>query len=163
MFKLTDKKGFLRYDYKFGCKNLLKLFCKLKIDFKQVHPPDWILKNSALFGSYLAGVIDGDGDVRIKRPKYPQCCIRVHSRRRLFKLEESIKNFLKCGVSSITREKQNVFVGNTFNSRGCVTEFSLSSKNITFFREFVIRYIAINHKKELLERYIMKRRVATGI
>jgi hypothetical protein len=85
--------------YKFGCKNLLHLFKSLDIDFNDPpKPPSWIIEEEKYFGAYLAGIIDGDGNVEVKRPQYPQCMIRIYSSCKQEELIKSIKDHLTCSV-----------------------------------------------------------------
>jgi hypothetical protein len=121
--------GFDQFDYQFGCKNLLLLFKQLKLNFSQLIPNKFIIKNKKMFGAYLAGIIDGDGDVRLKRPQYPQCIIRITSSKKPIELMKNIKLILKCGINSSKHEQISTILNRTFNSSSYRTEFSVSPKN----------------------------------
>tara|TARA_Y100000310_G_scaffold339489_1_gene432309 strand:+ start:1253 stop:1693 length:441 start_codon:yes stop_codon:yes gene_type:complete len=74
--------------YGFGAKALIPLFNQLEIEFSDPpKPPKWIVDNNEFFGAYLAGVIDGDGSVVVKRQQYPQCLIRICSGSKAQKLQ----------------------------------------------------------------------------
>lgn len=162
-YKHINKEGFTSFCYHFGCKNLIDVFDEFEIDFKKVFPPDWVLKNSKLFGSYLAGVIDGDGDIRITRPKYPQCFVRISSQCKLDKLIDNIKIILNCGVNTRQRTLQSKIANRNVIGSVWVTEFKISCKNIDFFRRFVISKIALDHKRNKIREYINLKRVAAEI
>ena len=123
-------------------------------------PPNFISTDKALFGAYLAGIIDGDGNVRVKRKKYPQCAIRITSSSEQVLLTNLIKKFLNCSVSNTNVsderyfEKENRIIRGSWN----VLEFLISSKNFSFFLYYVLPYIKLRYKKEIIENFIKKKR-----
>ena len=136
-----------------GVKKLLNLFKSLDIKFSDPPiPPNWIIKDSNLFGSYLAGLIDGDGDVRIKRPKHPQCVIRISSYKPQFELAEKIRKMLKCKVSISKRIK---FIRHKWYS----LEFYVSKKNYAFIQKFVIPFIKLSYKADKIQNFINSKKI----
>jgi hypothetical protein len=140
--------------------NLLPLFNKLDINKNTV--PEWITSNQKLFCAYLAGVIDGDGDVCIKRPKYPQCRIKITSGYRLEYLEKLIERHLNCGCwiepivpsgKGLPKLKSKPKIA----YRHC---FYISPKNILIFKQFVYPHIQILHKRKTLEKFFKTRGVS---
>jgi hypothetical protein len=80
-----------------GVSRLLRYFSDMQLDFSDPpKPPDWVVNDIRLFGAYLAGIIDGDGSVRVKRPEYPQCLIKIISGKPQDILKVSIENMLNC-------------------------------------------------------------------
>lgn len=138
-----------------GVKSLLDKFEALDIySGEPLEPPCWAIKKSKFFGSYLAGVIDGDGSVAIKRPKYPQCSIRIFTSISPLTLSKLIEtkignstNIYK--IHTIATIKNRLIKGECF-----VLEFYLSKKNFIFFKKFVIPQISIDKKRDLLEKFI---------
>lgn len=161
---ITEYKHKLNH-FRFGCKNLLELFEKLDIFHKSpVSPPEWVLRKDSYFGAYLVGIIDGDGDVRVSRPKYPQLKIRISGSTIPNRLVSEIKRFLKCGAHSIIRTKTNSLRGRVFESTGSITEFAISKKNIDFIKDFVLPFISLEYKRRKIEDYVkVKRRAVPGI
>jgi hypothetical protein len=137
--------------------NLRDLLAKWKIDKKKLAP--WIGNSQRLFCAYLAGVIDGDGDVSIKRPQYPQCQVRITAGEELPELMKLIQRHLRCACGlqvaivstySLPRAKKKFGVA----YRHC---FYLSKKNLRVFKKFVLPYIQIKHKRQkLLDFYKMR-------
>ena len=141
-------------------KKLQHLFKELDICFSDPPiPPRWCIKNENFFGAYLAGVIDGDGDIRIKRKKYPQCVIRIVSGSKQTNLAENIKRLLKCSVSitkryrvSFFHQEKRLISGVSFS-----LEFLTSSKNFTFIKNYILPRINLLRKSSKLKDYITKR------
>ena len=77
--------------------SLLETFARLKIDKTKLAP--WIKNSRRFFCAYLAGVIDGDGDITIKRPQYPQCQVRITAGEELPELMNLIRQHLKCACN----------------------------------------------------------------
>ena len=149
----NKKTGYV--EFKFGAKKLLPIFDKLNIDFSDPpNPPNWCLKNIEYFGAYLAGVIDGDGDVRIKRPKYPQCAIRISSGSPQLNLQKAINQILNCSSNIIMVRKIRTLGKYTFLSTVYVLEFNVSRKNMDFIEVYVVPHLAMKHKKNKILSYI---------
>jgi len=133
---------------------LLPLFKELKIDKHTV--PSYILSDTKLFGAYLAGLIDGDGDVCIKRPKYPQCRIKITSEHKSHLLIDMIRKHMNSGAwiektyGYVTLPRGKVVKPNAF--RHC---FYLSPKNVQNFMKFVYPHIQIFHKKLIIEKFLL--------
>ncbi|MFH0875653.1 MAG: hypothetical protein V1859_06970 [archaeon] len=144
-----------KIEYKFGCNRLIPFFNQLNILFSEpLTPPTWIVPSKRLFGAYLAGVIDGDGDIRITRPKYPQCYIRITSKLKSSELLKVLSEFLSCSVKCNYHQKLNIFEGRQFIGKTYITEFRVSKKNFEFFKKFVYPHIVILHKKEKLRNFM---------
>ena len=117
-------------------------------------PPDWTLKDASLFGAYLAGIVDGDGDVRIKRKRYPQCEIRITSGSKQSILSYHIRKMLNCSACITYRERDKEIEGRKIHGHEYSLEFYVSSKNYEFIKENVVPRIRINYKKGKIENYI---------
>ncbi|MBT4539653.1 hypothetical protein HOI26_00295 [Candidatus Woesearchaeota archaeon] len=145
-------------EYKFGAKNLLPIFDKLKIDFSDPpKPPRWVLNNEQYFGAYLAGVIDGDGDVRIRRPKYPQCVLRITSGKPATELMDAIKQILNIGASQSISYNNSIYQGRRISGKSYRLEFCVSSKNSNFFKDYVAHNMALKYKRDRIINYISNR------
>lgn len=163
--KLFGIKGSIWVDKKrkstsftFGCKNLLDLFNYINIDFSDPpKPPKWIENDLSCFGAYLAGIIDGDGNVEIKRPKYPQCMIRIYSSEIQKELKAILLSNLKCGVCQYSSINHSILGGREINGIEYITQFYISPKNFAFFNNYVLRNIAIKRKRDKLYKYILGR------
>lgn len=96
--KIIERGKYWYYDV--TVTKFMKIFQTLHLVFSDPpKPPEWCVSSLDLFGAYLAGVIDGDGDIRIRRPAYPQCAIRISSGSYQIDLRDAIERKLKCGVS----------------------------------------------------------------
>jgi len=88
--------------YKIGTsiKRLIGELEALEVDFCGTSIPSWVADNPELFGAYLAGRIDGDGDVRIKgyKRRTPQCAIRIHDKTPQMELKSTIEKRLRLSV-----------------------------------------------------------------
>lgn len=163
--EIFNVKGAIWYDtkrsaveYTFGAKNLLPVFDQLEIDFSDPpKPPQWIIQHNAYFGAYLAGVIDGDGDVRIHRPSYPQCAIRITSGSPAIKLYNAIKKTMSIEASLYARITNSVYQGRKIEGNCYKIEFCVSPKNIDFFEKYIISHMAIERKRNKITGYIEKR------
>ena len=146
--------------FKFGITRLLNLFNELDIIFSDTpQPPLWVMKNSTFFGAYLAGIIDGDGDVRIKRPRYPQCAIRINSGSPANHLLSAIKSKLGIGASLSTNHRDTVYQGRRIIGRSHRLEFYVSSKNIDFFERYVLDHLAMGYKRKKIRDYVQVRKI----
>lgn len=148
-----------------GVKTLLEVFKNLDIRFEDPpKPPFWVIKNFNFFGAYLAGLIDGDGDVRIKRKKYPQCAIRIWSGHEQVELSRIIRNFFNCYVGLILQEKISLLDGRKIYGRGYAIEFYVSSKNYDFVEKFIIPNLALEYKRKKILSFLKQRiNAPTGI
>lgn len=102
----------------------------------------------------MAGVIDGDGDTRISRIKYPQGYIRIYSGHRIDKFINSIKRLLNCGVFIEKRVRIRKIGDYKFLSHCFTIEFQITYKNLNFFKKYVVDNLAIDYKREVIENYI---------
>jgi hypothetical protein len=133
--------------------SFLSLFEELDISFKDPpKPPNWA-KNE-LFGAYLAGLIDGDGDVRITRPKYPQCVIRISSSKKQADLKEFIEKIMNCKVSINNHFRETKIGERTIKGRWSTLEFYVSSRNKEFIMKYVLPNIALEYKKNKILEYV---------
>lgn len=100
-----------------------------------------------LAGAYLAGLIDGDGNINIKRNvqdrKIPQCLIRISSSEPLVEVKEIIMRFFNCKVHFAYAK----------TSKGVDTGFYLSQKNATLLQKYIYPHLAIPHKIAVLDRF----------
>ena len=63
--------------------------------------PAFIKSDYNIFTAYLAGIIDGDGHIKIKNNKdriIPQCLIRITADRPLMEIGDLIEKFYSCKV-----------------------------------------------------------------
>lgn len=163
--KIFPIKGTTWHDHKrnsiafqFGAKELLYLFSSLDIDFSDPpKPPLWILEKDSFFGAYLAGVIDGDGDVTLRRPKYPQCAIRITSGKPAVALRAAITNGLGSNVSQRCLHQRSNLNGRIINGTCDKLEFYVSPKNFSFFKNFIVPHIAIGRKRLKINQYLKTR------
>lgn len=155
------------FESKISANSLLETLDLLKISRSRNYfePPNWVNNSQSLFGAYLAGLIDGDGDIRVKREKYSQCAIRITSGHREFIILELIKRFLKCSAS-ITKRHRKIFYKNEnrfIDENWFELEFLVSSKNFDFILSHVLPYIKLNYKREKLSTFIKNKYAAGGI
>jgi hypothetical protein len=156
-YTYSDTSGRPYYLYRFGAKKIIPLFEKPKIALKGFIPPVHFLKNKKLFGAYLGGIIDGDGNVRISRPKYPQCYVRIFSSNYPKELIESIKSNLTCSVNYREVRKRGKIFGRIVNGVNRRLEFRVIPKNFDYFDKFIVPFIAIDYKRSKIIEYIEKR------
>lgn len=124
--------------------------------------PDNIKNSKKLFGAYLAGIIDGDGTVKIKHNKdrvIPQYVVKIASDCPLQEIKFLIGRYLTC---SVYFEYDHNKKGNGVN-----TCFYLSKKNVDSVKHIVYPHIELLHKKERLEKYFRlvnePARIRTGV
>lgn len=122
------------------CWNLFKNWNNGKI-------PEDIKNDKSLFGAYLAGLIDGDGYIKIKKDVadrlIPQCVVRIASGRPLEHIKSLIEEHVKCRVHFEFHKK----------SKGVNTNFYISKKSIQFVEEYVYPHLVMPHKLAALERF----------
>jgi len=100
-----------------------------------------------LFGGYLAGLIDGDGHIKIKHNKdriLPQCVVRISSDHPLTNLKESMKELFNCKIHHY-KDKRSACVD---------TCFYISNKNTKLFYKFVYPHITLPHKINKLDKFL---------
>jgi hypothetical protein len=141
------------FDAHTSINKLIKIFEKLEILPKELIIPSWTENNIRLFGPYLAGLIDGDGNIRIKRPKYPQCAIRIISEENPKKLKMLIIKLLKCGAHFARYRRESVIDGRMIIGNYYVLEFYATKKNVININKYILPYLSIRHKKDLLENF----------
>ena len=120
-------------------------------------PPKWIVENDKFFGAYLAGLIDGDGNVRVKRKKYPQCAIRIISGSPQYELRDALVNKMNCAVNIIKKPRDVIFKNRRIISTSYDLEFLVSPKNFEFLVDDVVHMISLERKRKVIEKYIKKR------
>lgn len=131
--------------YEFGTSiNQLRSFFK-PLENGEIYP---IMKrNPELFGAYLAGIIDGDGHVQKKNNKdrkIPQMRIEICGPNPLFEIKEGIERFTRSKVNFIKNKGENSYD----------TYFYVTGKNRYFLENFVIPHLALDYKKENLQKYL---------
>lgn len=152
IWKMNDRDSYIAH---ISVNSILHVFENFSIKFGDPPtPPAWMKTNISFFGPYLAGVIDGDGDIRIRRPKYPQLAIRITSGKHPGVLTDSIRSILNCGVSISRQERYSVLQGRHIHGKCHVLEFVVSHKNIELFKKFVLPHILIPHKKSRIEQFM---------
>jgi RNA recognition motif-containing protein len=125
-----------------GVKKLLPLFKELDIKFSDPQiPPNWTLSTIQFFGAYLAGVIDGDGNINVRKRRN-KCVITIFSKNKPVHLLEAIKTMFSCGGHI------------SFKNRCYHTQFEISRKNYQFVKNFILPHLAIMRKREKLENFI---------
>lgn len=126
-------------------KELMPIFSSLDIRFGDPPiPPIWALDKPEFFGAYLAGVIDGDGHIKLRRPKYPQCVIRISSAHSQELLEKSIEKILGCFASIRPAKDKKIYT----------LEFCVSSKTFKFVKKFIAPQLTLLYKRDRLLRFI---------
>ena len=109
--------------------------------------PDDIQGNKALFGAYLAGLIDGDGHIKIKNNikdrLIPQCVVKIASNRPLEDAKNLIEFHINCKVHF---EFKNI-------GKGVNTCFYVSKKNIEFFKNYIYPNMVMPNKLNRLQNF----------
>jgi len=120
---------------------------KLFREWKKEELNNEISNKIELFGAYLAGLIDGDGHVKIKNNHdrdIPQCIIRIAEDRPMKTLQQLILKFFNCQVH---------FEKNA-DSKCVQTCFYISKRNIVLFYKYVYPHLTLKHKLWRLSRYL---------
>jgi len=136
-----------------GINKLLPTFSLLGIS-KNTLPLE-IHQDKKLFCAYLSGVIDGDGNICIKRPQYPQCRIRIATGKKIKYLKTLIEEHLncKCFVNKVIVDSVIGVPPRKVHGECFYYDFYLSSKNYNEFKNLVYPFIQIKHKKKVIERF----------
>jgi len=151
--KIFKRKNDNLFGFSTSIGNIVYFFNKLKIDFSDPPKvPFWIKNNRIFFGSYLAGLIDSDGTVCIKRKKYPQCKIAIISGYPQYNLKESIEKNLKCKAS--IEDSGGIMKSTGKWYPGFDLVFLVSSKNREIIRRNVLPFIMIPRKRKIIEKYL---------
>lgn len=159
------KRGF------FTCKALVSSILseiksiKLFPNKTEFQPPNFVYADNRYFGAYLAGIIDGDGDIRVKRKKYPQCVIRITSEFKQNLLMELIQKFLNCSVSDTRRfgRKYLRMEERLIEGSWHELEFLISFKNLNSISSFVLPNVKLIYKREKMLNFIKEKCAAAGI
>ncbi len=152
-----DKRDMHRFEIKI--KRFLNSIEQFNIDFSDPpKPPNWCLDFPEFFGAYLAGVVDGDGDIRILRPKYPCCAIRITSGHEQKELRNSIISMLRCGCSHTKRTRKSKIDNREIVGTYHRLEFYVSPKNFNFIKKYFLPEITIPHKRNKVGDYIIYRK-----
>jgi len=114
---------------------------------------NWILSKTGLFGAFLAGLIDGDGSISIKRPKYPQCVIKIWDGTPPLELKGQIEKIMKCKARIYLVKNETIIKGRRVKGEGYYLEFYVSSKNLEFIEKYVYPEMQIKHKRCELEEF----------
>ncbi len=124
----------------------------LFIEWKKDELDNAISERIELFGAYLAGLIDGDGHVKIKNNHdriVSQCVIRIAEDRPLLHLQYLLNKFFMCNSHFVFDNRSN-----------CVeTCFYISKKNIKPFYKYVYPNMVIPHKINRLDVFLKLNRV----
>lgn len=150
-----ERNGLWRYSV--GITKIFRSLKQLRVKLQDPPiPPKWVVSKPEFLGAYLSGLIDGDGDVRIKRPKYPQCAIRIASGSPQIKLLQVIKEKLKCGTSVGKYFKKGYIKekGKIIKGTGYEIEFLVSPKTKDFVIKYLLPWIQLQYKKEKIESYL---------
>jgi hypothetical protein len=106
-----------------------------------------------LFGAYLAGLIDGDGHIKIKHikgRKMPQCLIRIAEDHPLQNVQNLLTKFFNCKTHFVKHKTSN-----------CVeTCFLVSRINKDLFYKYVYPHLTLEHKIMRLDEFRKKTSVA---
>lgn len=145
-------------NYKIGT-SIKKLIGELKalgINFRGTSIPSWVAENPKFFGAYLAGRIDGDGDIRVKgyKRRTPQCAVRIHDGNPQVELKHIIQKQLRCRASITRRRRVSILKGRKIQGTCYSLEFVVSKKNIEFIARYLVPHLVISHKKQKLAGYV---------
>jgi hypothetical protein len=150
-----------QYNFYLGIKSFSQDLHRLDISFSDPPtPPFWCILDVSFFGAYLAGVIDGDGSVRISYRKYPQCQIRISSGFPQDDLKKAIALVFNSSAWIIKKKERVSLVEGRriLNRNDWVLEFTFNKKNKDLFLEYVLPWVQIKHKKEKLEKFSVLKR-----
>lgn len=146
------------YYFHIGVGKILDELTGLDINFGDPpKPPIWCLQRLDYFGAYIAGVIDGDGMIKIIGHRYPQCKIKITSGTEQCELAARIRKILGCWVGIYERRHISAIGERSIDGRWYELEFYVSKKNMDAFAKFVLPHIELKHKRDKLENYIRTR------
>lgn len=137
-------------------KKLLPIFEVLNIKFGDPpRPPEWVQNNESLFGSYLSGVVDGDGSINWT-DKGARLRVKIISGNRQTELQELLNRF---GIRSWIFERNKTtfilerkIVGKTFE-----LEFEITQRKLEFYNKYVVPYLQVIHKKQKVVQFIKEK------
>lgn len=157
---IVKRKNLNLYRFQTTVKQLMATFEDLGITtFKQVDAPDWVRDDINYFGAFLAGVIDGDGNVTIKRKSYPLCYIRIFAEECLSELMNLIEKHLNCETHFKLNHIKSYFKRD-YNEKifSCYSHgFYVSTKNKDVFKKYVLPHLQLEYKREQIANYIETR------
>lgn len=107
-----------------------------------------IEEDPLLFGSYLAGLIDGDGYIKLKKNKdrrLGQLCVQISGPQKLVKIKEILERYTSAKVHFQKYKGKNCYD----------TVFYVTYKSIPFLKSFVIPNIKLKYKSDRLKWYIL--------
>jgi len=147
-----------KISFKIGIGQFLKELAVLDIKFGDPpKPPKWTLECPNLFGAYLAGIVDVDGNIRMtfnKTKNYFQCFIRIFSAHPQDELAQAIEQNLNCKVYQDFDEETNIIEGRKVRGKTYYLQFCVSTKNWKFFNKFVKSHLTLEHKCNTLNKYL---------
>lgn len=154
--KRKDRNTFFRF--RKSVTKLAPLLESLDFEFKDAPIPPYWCVSQEFFGAYLAGLIDGDGNIRyLKFKNIKTCIIKISSEQKQMILAKYINKFCNCKTRITFRQEYNMLGGKRIFGRWYELEFNVSPKNFIFFKKFVLPYIAISYKKDKLFNFIKER------
>lgn len=130
-----------------GIKSIVKDLDVFGINLHYAEPPK-VFNDKKLFGAYLAGIIDGDGSVNVrkdKNKKRPYCAINIVSHEPIIKLNNLIKGKMNCSSSYSKVRDVNAFT----------LRFSVTHKNKEFIMDYMLHHMAISRKRNKLRHFMM--------
>jgi len=133
----------------YGVQTSINKLSQYFLEWKQGHIPSVIKENPTLFGSYLAGLIDGDGYIHQKHNQdrmIPQLLIEISGPKPLLEIKECVEKFTHCKVGFRKRKDERCFE----------TYFYVTHKNSSFIQKYILPHISLTYKKDLLYFHIQK-------
>ena len=156
--KIMDR-GFVNstermFSLQLSVTRLLPEFQMLGID-KSTRPL-WLEDSRDLFCAYLAGVIDGDGDITIRKGSHPRCRIRITAGEKLVELAKLVQHHLSCGccIEPFWASTASLGRKNAELRRAYKHSFLLSPKNKSVVEYKLYPHLTLRHKKQKLLSYL---------
>jgi len=142
--------------FSFDLKKCFSLF--KKFDLKIVDPPippRWA-SSKKFFGAYLAGLIDGDGNIRVKNRfgRYRSCSVRIFSKNKPTVLASAIRKTCDCSVRISPVITNGYFHGKSVHGTCFESEFYISKKTYSFILNFILPYLTISKKVNIVKSFI---------